>query len=116
MAFHKADSGYQVITGIDEMSSIKKSTPMLASWLAIIKAQIEFIPGEHSTGETLKNIVTNIEGNIEESLVFSNGKGICLRSSRQAILNLEAPANVDFVNDCQQGEPNLDSGWTTLGG
>jgi len=58
------------MTGIDEMSSTKKMTPMLASWLAIIKAQIEFIRGEHSTGETLKNIVTNIERNIEESLDF----------------------------------------------
>ncbi len=52
--------------------------------------------------------MVDIARNIESRLVFSNGKGICLQSSRQAILNCKSPDNRGFVNDCQQDGLELD--------
>ena len=61
-ACHKAHSRYQVMAGIEGISSIKKFTHVLASWLATTRFETKSTLHGHVTSKALGNIVGNIEG------------------------------------------------------
>jgi hypothetical protein len=50
------------VAGIEEISSIKKSMLVLASWLVTMRFETRFIQHGHVTSKAPGNIVGNIEG------------------------------------------------------